>query len=312
MRSRPTRETAAEPARSAEAAGVGCRSETGRLERVLLADPRHAFASQDVIQNRWREFGFRGPPDFKQAVAEFDRFVDILNGFGVVVEYLTGTDRPGLDAIYARDASVVVGGGAVLGRMGKRQRQHEPSAHGQTFASLGVPILGSIGGSGLLEGGDVVWIDDNTLAVGSGYRTNPEGIRQLGVVLADGATDLSTVPLPHWRGPGSVLHLMSIFSPVDRDLALVYSPLMCVPFRETLLSRSIEIVDVPDDEFETLGANVLAVAPRRCVMLDGNPQTRARLEAKGVDVHVFAGNEICVKGDGGPTCLTRPLRRAHE
>ena len=125
-------------------------------------------------------------------------------------------------------------------------------------------------------------------------------------------SDVIVVQLPHWRGPGDVFHLMSIISPIDRDLALVYSPLLPVPFREELLSRSIELVEVPDDEFETLGGNVLSVRPRTCVMLDGNPVTRARLQNAGAEVHVFSGNEICMKGAGGPTCLTRPLQRAND
>jgi len=110
--------------------------------------------------------------------------------------------------------------------------------------------------------------------------------------------------LPHWHGPEDVFHLMSIVSPVDRDLLLVYAPLMPVPFREALISRSIELVEVPAAEFDTLGCNVLAVAPREVLMLAGNPETRARLERVGVTVREFAGREICLKGGGGPTCLT--------
>jgi N-dimethylarginine dimethylaminohydrolase len=118
-----------------------------------------------------------------------------------------------------------------------------------------------------------------------------------------------TVPLPHWRGAGDVFHLMSTISPVAPDLAVVYAPLLPVPFREWLLDRGITLIEVPDDEFDSMGANVLALGPRRCLMLDGNPRTRARLEAEGVEVHVYAGQEISVKGGGGPTCLTRPLSR---
>ena len=89
---------------------------------------------------------------------------------------------------------------------------------------------------------------------------------------------------------------MSILSPIDTDLALVYSPLMPVPFRETLLSRGTQLVEVPDSEFETMGCNVLAVAPRKCVMLTGNPQTRLRLERAGVEVYEFDGQEIWMAG----------------
>lgn len=146
--------------------------------------------------------------------------------------------------------------------------------------------------------------------MGRGYRTNQEGIRQLTELLGDGVEEVIEVPLPHWRGPSDVFHLMSILSPVDRDLALVYSPLLPVPFREYLLARDISLVEVPEEEFESMGCNVLAVAPRVCIMLDGNPLTRERLEAAGAQVHTYRGEEISVPGGGGPTCLTRPILRA--
>jgi N-dimethylarginine dimethylaminohydrolase len=170
-----------------------------------------------------------------------------------------------------------------------------------------VRILGAIEPPGALEGGDVTWLGDRIVAVGRGYRTNDEGIRQLGALLAPAIDELIVVPLPHWRGSGDVFHLMSVISPVDRDLAVVYSPLLPVPFRERLLDLGISLVEVPDEEFDTMGANVLTVAPRRCVMLAGNPGIRRRLEQAGVEVLEYEGREISLKGGGGPTCLTRPL-----
>jgi N-dimethylarginine dimethylaminohydrolase len=155
----------------------------------------------------------------------------------------------------------------------------------------------------------VVWIDEKTLAVARGYRTNDEGIRQLTVLLGDSVDEVLVVPLPHWRGPEDVFHLMSMISPLDENLALVYSPLMPVPFREYLISRGMTLLEVPDSEFETMACNVLAVAPRKGLMLAGNPRTRDLLERAGVDIHTYEGEEISVKGAGGPTCLTRPLVR---
>jgi N-dimethylarginine dimethylaminohydrolase len=155
----------------------------------------------------------------------------------------------------------------------------------------------------------VVWLDARTLLVGRGYRTNAEGIRQLRELLGD-AVDVIDVPLPHWRGEGDVMHLMSLLSPVDRDVAVVYSPLLPIPFRKLLLGRGYRLVEVPHEEFDSIGCNVLALGPRRCVMLAGNPQTRAALERAGVEVIEYTGNEISVKGAGGPTCLTRPIVRA--
>jgi N-dimethylarginine dimethylaminohydrolase len=89
----------------------------------------------------------------------------------------------------------------------------------------------------------------------------------------------------------------------------VYARLLPVSFRELLLERGYELVDVPDEEFESTGTNVLALAPRRCLMVNGNPRTRALLERTGADVQIYEGNEISHKGGGGPTCLTRPLSR---
>ena len=184
-----------------------------------------------------------------------------------------------------------------------------PAAQEVAFGKLGILVKGAIVGDGRIEGGDVVWLDERTLAVGRGYRTNDEGIRQLRELLHGCVDELIIVPLPHHRGPSDVFHLMSILSPIDLDLALVYSPLMPVPFREALLARGMELVEVPEEEFESMGCNVLAVAPRVCVMIRGNPITRRRLEAAGAEVHEFDGGEICAKGCGGPTCLTRPILR---
>ena len=153
-----------------------------------------------------------------------------------------------------------------------------------------------------------IWLDSHTFVVGRGYRTNADGIRQLRTILGRGV-EVVEVPLPHWRGHHDVMHLMSLISPIDHDLAVVYSPLLPVPFREWLLDRGIQLVEVPDEEFETMGTNVLALGPGRCLMLSGNPRTRAALERAGADVVEYEGTEISVKGAGGPTCLTRPLER---
>jgi N-dimethylarginine dimethylaminohydrolase len=193
--------------------------------------------------------------------------------------------------------------------MGKDLRWNEPSAAGDFLAKLGVPVLGTITGEGRLEGGDLIWFDRRTLVVGRGYRTNDEGLRQLKLLTADIVDEFVVVPLPHWLGPSGVMHLMSFISPVDRNLALVYSRIMPVPFREWLLHRGVRLIEVPDSEYATMACNVLAVAPRRCIMLSGNRQTKQLLEAEGVDVMEYDGDEISRKGAGGPTCLTRPLLR---
>jgi N-dimethylarginine dimethylaminohydrolase len=192
--------------------------------------------------------------------------------------------------------------------MGKSERATEPAAQEKALDGFGVAIAGRITAPGKLEGGDLIWLDEKALAIGRGYRTNAEGVRQLRA-LVGASVEVIEVPLPHWHGQSDVMHLMSLISPVDRDLAVVYSRLLPVPFREWLLERGMRLIEVPDVEFETMGTNVLALGPRRCLMLNGNPLTRRLLEQSGCEVLEYEGSEISVKGAGGPTCLTRPLVR---
>jgi N-dimethylarginine dimethylaminohydrolase len=192
--------------------------------------------------------------------------------------------------------------------MGKPARAEEPGHLGSALAGLGFPVRGRIETPGTLEGGDVVWLDRRTLAVGRGKRTNEDGIRQLAALLP--GVDVVTVPLPDWTAPGDVFHLMSALSPVADDLALVVPRLLPAAFLDTLRGRGRTLVEVPPLEIGTMGANVLAVAPRVVVALRGSPGTRRRLEKAGIEVHAYRGEEISRKGFGGPTCLTRPLERA--
>lgn len=292
-------------------ASVGGQSDVGRLRRVMVKHARDAFGDAASVERQWRDLRYLAPPDVPDAVAEYDRFLDLLDTAGVESLRLPADGTVGLDSLYARDVSIVCNRGVILCRMGKPQRRTEVAAQEVAYEAAGIPIRGRITGDGTVEGGDVCWIDERTLAVGRGYRTNDTGIRQLTELVRDCVDEVVVVPLPHWRGPDDVFHLMSIVSPIDRDLFVVYSPLLPVPFREALIARGIELVDVPEREFDTLGCNVLTLAPRHVLMVAGNPETRARLEGAGVTVREFAGREICLKGGGGPTCLTRPLLRDH-
>jgi N-dimethylarginine dimethylaminohydrolase len=284
-------------------------SEIGTLSHLVVKHARDAFRSPQTIAEEWRALNFTSAPDFEKAARQYDRFAELLGECGASLHFLPPSPGVGLDSIYVRDASIVCDRGVILCSMSKPLRQDEPRSQEAAFGAMGYPIAGSITPPGRLEGGDVVWLDRRTIAVGRGYRTNEDGIAQLRALLEGSIDDLIVVPLPHWRGPADVFHLMSIVSPIDDDLALVYSPLMPVTFRERLLDRGIALVEVPNEEFESMGANVLATAPRRCLMLAGNPATRARLERAGAQVTVYEGDDISVKGGGGPTCLTRPLRR---
>ena len=201
------------------------------------------------------------------------------------------------------------GFGIIICNMGKAGRINEPKAQLKEYQQKNIPILGVIQSPGTLEGGDVAWLDKKTLAVGHTYRTNEEGIKQLKELLEPKGVDVLVAELPHYKGKEDVFHLMSILSPVDKDLAVVYSPLMPIKFRNELLKRGFQLIEVPESEFESMGCNVLAISPRNCVMVEGNPITKKLLQNAGCKVTTYEGNEISVKGGGGPTCLTRPLVR---
>ena len=273
---------------------------TGRLERVLVRPP----LAEDV--ERWRDYGWRSAPDHAAAAAEHERFRGILEAAGAEV-VVSEHDRGNPDAIYVYDPVLVGSQGAVLLRPGKEGRRGEPSAIAGPLADADVPIAAELAEPVIAEGGDTVWLDEQTLLVGIGYRTSPAAVPALADAFP--GVDMIAFDLPHWNGRGEVMHLMSFISPLDRDLALVYPRLAPVRLLELLAERGIEIVEVPDEEFETQGPNVLALGPRHALALDGNPETRRRMERAGVDVVVYRGEEISRKGDGGPTCLTRPLLR---
>lgn len=287
----------------------GVKDEVGQIKSLLLKNPRDAFISPRQIDKQWKDLNFLSLPDYKEALREYEAFTALLERSIPEIHYLPQHERTGLDSLYVHDPVVITEKGAVLCKMGKSQRGGEPQAAEEYLSDLGIPILGSIERDGKLEGGDIVFFDEKTLAVGQGYRTNKEGIRQLKALIKDFIPDIVVVPLPHWKGPGDVLHLMSLISPVDKDVAVVYSKLLPVPFRGRLLDRGMKLIEVPDEEFESMACNVLAVAPGQCIMLAGNTLTRQRLEKAGVQVWEYKGEEISIKGAGGPTCLTRPLLR---
>jgi N-dimethylarginine dimethylaminohydrolase len=277
------------------------------IASVVVKHVREAFIDDATIAAQWKALNYSAPPDLARAIAEHDRFVDILRSTGANVRLLPRDRVTTLDSIYVRDASIISTTGLIICSMGKVERATEPTAQQRALAG-DVEMSGAITAPGRLEGGDLIWIDEQTLAVGRGYRTNGDGVRQLRALVGD-TVEVIEVPLPHWRGPGDVMHLMSLISPIDRDLAVVYSRLLPVPFREWLLERGMTLLEVPDQEFESMGTNVLALAPRRGLMLAGNPRTRQALEKSGCEVLEYEGFEISVKGAGGPTCLTRPIVR---
>lgn len=282
-------------------AGYGSASMWGELRRVLVRRPLAA----DVAA--WRAYGWRAEPDIAAARAEHEAFCGLLEESGA--EVVVSEHDPGNpDAIYTYDPTLVGPDGAVLLLPGKAGRRGEPEATAGVLEDAGVPVVGRVDPPATVEGGDTVWLDAETLLVGIGYRTNQAAIEALHGVFT--GVEVIAFDLPHWNGADEVLHLMSFISPLDQDLALVYPRIAPTRMLRLLAERGIATVEVPDDEFESQGSNVLALGPRRALALEGNTETRRRMERAGVDVVTYRGDEISRKGDGGPTCLTRPLLRA--
>ncbi len=284
-------------------------SEYGKLRSILLKRPRDGFISDEVIAEQWQSHGYLAPPKFEQSTIDFELLEDLISRTGTAFHYLKDSRDVTIDSVYCRDAAIATDFGMILCRMGKGHRKNEPNEVRKYFEKTGIDILGEIKAPGTLEGGDVAWLDQNTLAVGHTYRTNTAGINQLKTMLEPRQITILNVELPHYKGESDVFHLMSILSPVDKKKAVVYSPLMPIYFRNELLDRGFELIEVPDQEFESMGCNVLAISPGECIMAHGNSITKSRLETSGCTVHEYDGTEISFKGSGGPTCLTRPLLR---
>jgi dimethylargininase len=279
----------------------GCQSMTGRLRRVLVRSPAPGSWAA------WKSYGWRGQPEPAGLEEEHGAFRAVLEDAGAEVVVAGTPHALDPDAIYAYDPALVADEGAIMLRPGKEGRRGEVDVMAADFVEAGVPIAARLEAPATAEGGDTLWLDETTLLVGRGYRTNDEGIAQLAQALP--GVDVVAFDLPHLHGAGEVMHLMSLLSPLDADLAVAYASLMPVRLMELLAERGVELVEVPHEEFETMGPNVLALAPRVALALEGNDETRRRMEAAGVDVRVYKGDEISRKGDGGPTCLTRPLLR---
>ncbi len=280
----------------------GIQDQTGALRRVYVRPPR----AEDLRE--WNSLGWHDEPDAAGIEAEHAAFRALLQEAGA--EVVVGeTPVPGdPDAIYPYDPVLMTDRGAILLRPGKAGRRDEPDAVSLDLEAAGIEIVGRLEAPAMAEGGDMFWLDERTLLAGRGYRTNDAGIEALRGLLGPDAQVLA-FDLPHLNGPAECLHLMSLISPLDVDLAVAYPPLMPVRLLELLADRRVSLVDVPEAEFATMGPNVLALGPRIALALEGNPETRRRMEDEGVEVRTYVGDELSRKGDGGPTCLTRPLLR---
>ncbi len=288
---------------------VGSQSMIDELKFVVMKRPQDSHRNQAAIDSQWQGLAYLYRTEYDRVCREFDALLGLVEGSGAEIGFLPGHPGTGLDSIYTHDPLVVSNRGAILCTMGKAARAGEPDAFAAYLQAAGVPTVGRIEPPGTVEGGDVCWLDERTVAVGQGYRTNGEGIRQLTALLGDDVDEVISVPLPHWTGPVDCLHLLSFISPVDEKTAVVYSRMMPVPFRQLLLERGWRLIEVPDEEYDSFACNVLALSPGECVMIEGNPVTQSRLKEAGVRVRTFPGQHLCIAGGGGPTCLTRPIVR---
>jgi N-dimethylarginine dimethylaminohydrolase len=273
------------------------------LRRVVVRPPDHSFGAADP--ERWN---YGASPDLAAALLEHCEFVSQVRQSGAEVIEHREPLPDHADALFCHDPVLVTDQGAILLRMGKPLRRGEEEALGRTLERAGIPIAARLEGDALAESGDLMWLDEVTLAAGLGFRTNRAGLDQLARALGPGVA-IVPVELPYHHGPNACLHLMSLISMVDRDLAVCFSALLPVSFIQLLDRRGIERVEVPDREFPTMGTNVLALGPRRCLMIEGNPETMTRLRSAGCSVVTYRGQEISLKAEGGATCLTRPVLR---
>jgi N-dimethylarginine dimethylaminohydrolase len=292
------------------AAACGTHSMAGPLVRALVAAPEAAGWGDAGREARWRDLGYARPPSSAAAGREHAALRAALADAGVELVDLPASGDLSLDAVYTHDASFMTDRGAIILRMGKPARSAEPERHAALYRAAGIPIFGAIHEPGTAEGGDLVWLDQETLLAGRGYRTNAAGMEQIRTLLSPLGVEVIAMPLPHGGGPERCLHLMSLMSLLDEGAVLVDPSRLAVETMEILLARRFRLIAIDPSERDTLACNVLALGGGRLLAFEENPGTIARLRAAGFDVRAVPGRELGGNGGGGPTCLTRPLLRA--
>jgi N-dimethylarginine dimethylaminohydrolase len=277
----------------------GVRSMVAPLRRVAVRPPS---PRGDYPAAHWAQ-----PLDLDRLADQHAAFVALLERLGCRVEVLEAADDMP-DACFVYDPAFVVGDGVIELRGAKVVRAGEPPLLAVQLEDLGIPIVGRLTAPATADGGDMFWLDESTLAVGRTYRTNAAAHDQLRSILEPAGVTVESFDMPHDLGPEYCLHLMSVVSPVRENLAVVYERLAPVALLQALAERGIERIPVPEEDYLSLGCNVLTIAPGVVVMAAGNDATAKALRDHGVEVHTYEASEIN-KGEGGPTCLTRPILR---
>lgn len=318
----------------------GVSSMVGTLRHALVRRPGPWIAVQDPA--KWH---YLASPNAEAAMRQHDAFTSILRKHGVQVHYHEENNgiQGDSDSIFAHDPMLSTPAGAIVMQLGKPLRQAEGDAMRKAVTKLGVPMLGQLQGDATAEGGDCLWLDSKTLAIGEGYRSNPQGIRQIADMLRPHGVTVVSYQLPHFMGKDACLHLQSLISFAGARVAVcsvfafcllsflavlttrawcdarrghvqvVYKPLMPVALVRALEDRQVQMLDVPEQEFlHTMGTNVLCIKPGLVVALQGSPKTLELMQKAGVTVETFDGSELCFKTEGGPTCLVQPLSRSSD
>lgn len=280
-----------------------------KINKVAIKSPAHAFFSEEKIAEEWEELNYTSAIDLEGAVNEFKQFKSIIHTTINQVDQLPYSKEVSLDSIYTHDILKMTPKGAILLNSGKEKRRSEIEEAEKYLKKENIPIIGRLSPKAYADGGDLIWFDEETLVIGRSYRTNALAIKEITKLVEPFISEVKVVDLPHDLGPENCLHLMSLVSLVDIDLAVTYSQLIPISFREWMIERGIRLLDVTEEEYNRLGSNVLAVAPRKCVMIEGNPIIQSMLEEEGCEVMTYRGYEISLKGTGGPTCLTCPIVR---
>jgi N-dimethylarginine dimethylaminohydrolase len=281
-------------------ARYGVTSMVAPLRRVLVRRP--------ALAGDWAGAGWR-TPDPAKLQRQHEAFVELLDGLGAEVEVAQALEGQ-VDSVYMHDPLILSGRGGIPLKMAKPARMREPGHAAEALEALDVPVIGTLEGDAYADGGDRFWLDDTTAAIGLGYRTNRAGATRLQELLEPEGIHVEAYDMPHDQGAAHVLHLQSFLSAATESLYVVYEPLAPVRLLQDISERGVEWIAIDHESHLAMGSNVLAVRPGVVVMVDGVPAVRRALELRGVEVHVYDGSDLSLKGDGGPTCLTAPLLRA--
>ncbi|MEO5704995.1 MAG: arginine deiminase family protein [Candidatus Limnocylindrales bacterium] len=279
----------------------GGQSNVAPLREALLKGPGPAFGR--AFENP--AYGFLHPCNLEVAKREHAVFSELLESLGTTVHQLdVEIDSP--DLLYPYDPLIITDRGAIPLRPGKPNRVPESGVLEEWTLAHGIPTFGSIEAPGTIEGGDTFWLRPDLFCIGRTLRTNQAGADQLAALVGG---DVRVFDVPYWKGPGELVHLMSVISPIADDVAVVFMPLLPVGLWQLLRDLDYRLIEVPEEEYSTLGCNVLAVRPGVVIAAEGNPVTAAKMAAHGVEVHTYPAFEIGMNGSGGPTCMTRPILR---